>query len=1197
MARLRMHTIALLTGLLVGLPPVLAAPAGGTFEAWQARRAKLAGDASLTRYYTFEDARDAATPIRNEGREAGADLRFGGAPAAEFRLVPGRWPQKKAVRLDRGSLACKPFDVPDRKFTASLWFRKLGYGALRGNGDNTTGTIISVGIGYWDGWRVTTWYPERRFLYEIGRPQGINAIAYASNGGFGDGYWSHLAATWDGQAMRLFLNGRQIAGGAYPGGYTKPAPDAVFRIGFAGFGIGSVIMDTDEVCIHNRALSPEEVLREAHWYTDLPTAAVTGFLAAETKAATGDQAGAQTDLQRVMAMTGLHPDLQATARLRLAEVLLARHDARGAVAELSRVFESEALPESHRGQALSRLLDLVRQNTVPRPVAEKILALPDIPARERFNVRLSLARSLRQEGRAAEAQAQYQQALAMPEVTAGDRLSIELELAHACYQAGNLPAAREAYGKLAAQTDAPVAWRSLAQLRLAETWLNERRWADARREYGKLAGLTGVPPHHVWEAQERTREADRVAAGQPARDPAANRVALPARPAPAVTLTVAPGGADTNPGTPDRPLASLAGARQAIRALKAKGPLPRGGVQVVLRGGTYPLRETFALEAQDSGTAEAPIVYRSAPGETARLHGGAVLKGLAPVTDAAVLARLPEAARAKVRQVDLKAAGITDYGKLILRGVGAGTGPWVDLYWNGRPCTLARWPNEGFARAEAITAGGAGGQPFAFRYAGDRPARWTQADDAWLYGFWRWDWADTRVRVTGIDPAKREIKIDNAAGYGAAGTPRWWAFNLLEELDSPGEWYVDRKAGVLYVWPPSDPAGATVELPLLNNVMISGEKLAQVTFERLTLDCGRSGGLRLTDAEGCLVAGCTVQRFGENGVMVLGGHRVGLFGCDIHTLGRRGTEVIGGDRKTLTPGEHYVENCHIHDFSRIDRTYTPAVQLEGVGNRVAHNLFNESPCHAMRVEGNDHLVEYNEVHSVVYESDDQGAVDVWFNPTYRGGIYRYNHWHHIGEGTDQHMQAAIRFDDAISGQVVYGNLFRNTSNGYFGAVQIHGGKDNWIDNNAFLDCKAAVSFSPWGEAGWKRFVESDGVKNAVKEVDATGPLYLARYPELARLAQNCDANRVWRSLVYRCGEFVMRDRGVNELVDNDLSGAVPGFVNEGAGDFSLLPGAPVCQRIGFRAIPFGEMGLYAHPLRASWPVRTELSAHWHGPRS
>ena len=94
--------------------------------------------------------------------------------------------------------------------------------------------------------------------------------------------------------------------------------------------------------------------------------------------------------------------------------------------------------------------------------------------------------------------------------------------------------------------------------------------------------------------------------------------------------------------------------------------------------------------------------------------------------------------------------------------------------------------------------------------------------------------------------------------------------------------------------------------------------------------------------------------------------------------------MSGGDRKTLTPGGHFVENCDIHDFSRLDRTYTPAVLIEGVGNRIAHCHLHDAPHSAIRLEGNDHVLEFNEVDHVVLEADDQGGFDEWFNPSYRG---------------------------------------------------------------------------------------------------------------------------------------------------------------------------------------------------------------------
>ena len=110
--------------------------------------------------------------------------------------------------------------------------------------------------------------------------------------------------------------------------------------------------------------------------------------------------------------------------------------------------------------------------------------------------------------------------------------------------------------------------------------------------------------------------------------------------------------------------------------------------------------------------------------------------------------------------------------------------------------------------------------------------------------------------------------------------------------------------------------------------------------------------MSLQDCEGCLVAGCTVKRFAGSGIFIHGGHRDGILGCDLYSLGRGATEVMGGDRKTLTPAQHFVENCLMHSLGRLDHTYVPGIGMAGVGIRVAHNRFygkvwgscRRSPC-------------------------------------------------------------------------------------------------------------------------------------------------------------------------------------------------------------------------------------------------------------
>lgn len=143
---------------------------------------------------------------------------------------------------------------------------------------------------------------------------------------------------------------------------------------------------------------------------------------------------------------------------------------------------------------------------------------------------------------------------------------------------------------------------------------------------------------------------------------------LAAPPAPAgLKLYVAPGGRDAWTGSlpqpnrtgTDGPLASLAGARDAIRALK--GNLPPGGVCVEFAAGSYELPAAVDFAAEDSGGTNSPIEYRAAAGAQVRLSGGRRVEGFRAVTDPAVLARLAPAARGKVLAADLKALGLTDW--------------------------------------------------------------------------------------------------------------------------------------------------------------------------------------------------------------------------------------------------------------------------------------------------------------------------------------------------------------------------------------------------------------------------------------------------------------------------------------------------------------------------------------------------------
>ena len=653
----------------------------------------------------------------------------------------------------------------------------------------------------------------------------------------------------------------------------------------------------------------------------------------------------------------------------------------------------------------------------------------------------------------------------------------------------------------------------------------------------------------------------------------------PSWPSPGLTLHVAQGGQDAGNGSAKKPFASLERARDEIRARRKSGSLPKGGVTVLVHGGEYQVSQTFLLSESDSGTEAEPVVFRAVAGEKVVFSGGTRLTGWRKLSDADGYPQLPGETRSNIWIMDLRAQGITNLLPLKLGGFASGNGfrthPAHELFFNGQAMSLARGPNEGFLHISQVAVKDGtkgydreGSKTGKFYCDSDRLRRWANEPDLLLYGYWFWDWADSYERVASVDPERRLITLAQPwHTYGFSVGAPFYAVNALSEMDLPGEWYLDRSGGRVLLYPPSDPRKAKIEMSRFDKPMLDMEKVSWVSFTGLTWELGSADAIHVRGGGHCLLAGCAVRHFAGNGIEIEGGQCHGLRSCDIYSMGRGGTIVSGGSRKTLEPGGHFVENCDIHDLSRIDHTYTPAVILDGVGNRLAHNRMHDIRSSAMRVGGNDHLVEYNEVYNAVTESDDQGGVDMFGNPTFRGNVYRYNYWHHIGNwrGTgDQPKcgQAGIRLDDAICGTRIYGNLFERCSAGKlgFGGVQIHGGKDNVVENNLFIECSAMVSCSPWDEKRWRSYVEK-----ALDSREIDRSLYEQRYPEVADLANHANLNHIRRNLGWHCGELLRRAPQNLDAVDNAL-------LSDKA--LSWKPKSLRLNLPGFDRIPFEEVGLY-----------------------
>ena len=247
---------------------------------------------------------------------------------------------------------------------------------------------------------------------------------------------------------------------------------------------------------------------------------------------------------------------------------------------------------------------------------------------------------------------------------------------------------------------------------------------------------------------------------------------------PAIVVVVAPGGDDKASGTEQKPLATLSGARDAVRGLRAKGST--GPVDVLVKPGIYHVSEPLLLEPQDSGTAAGPTTYRASAEGRVVLSGGLPIKGWQKRDDRVWAAAVPA-------KFDFR----------LLR---------VGERW----ATRARFPNldsknpytSGWLFADAVAPAPALGSPTKFmRYrTGDLPAV-GDLSGAEVHVFIAWGWVNAIVPISRVDPIRRRIEFaDKGASQDVRAGNRYFIENVREALDAPGEWFLDKaKSEVLYI--------------------------------------------------------------------------------------------------------------------------------------------------------------------------------------------------------------------------------------------------------------------------------------------------------------------------------------------------------------------------------------------------------------
>jgi len=564
--------------------------------------------------------------------------------------------------------------------------------------------------------------------------------------------------------------------------------------------------------------------------------------------------------------------------------------------------------------------------------------------------------------------------------------------------------------------------------------------------------------------------------------------------------------ASKNTNATDGPVRTLERARDIVR--RVKQGKPNASIVVNLREGVYFRDKSFVLTSEDSGTVSAPVIWQNYRDEEVSIVGGTSIDGFTQVTDESNLNRLSLKAKSKVVQLNLKSVGITDYGQITKRG-----NPGLELFFDNKRMTLARWPNDGWAKITDVPQTGKvvhkgnlnlphdglpTGKHFGrFSFSDPRVLTWTNTEDIILHGYWVWDWYDEFLHVESIDKTNQEIHIAKPHSvYGLRKNQSFYALNVLEELDLPGEWYLDRKTGIIYFWPPGSLAHSNITVSLLNEPLIVVDETQYIAINGLTFEVSRGSAIEINGGAHNHIGGCTVRNVGETAIKINGGIDNGITSCDIYDISSSGISLDGGDRKSLTEAGNYAINNHIYNYSSWVRTYQPAIDISGVGNRIAYNEIHDAPHSGIILTGNEHVIEYNDIHHVAKETQDVGAFYMGRDWTQRGNIIRNNYFHDLGS-SEKNQVNAVYLDDFSSGTEIYDNIFYNTGRG----VKIGGGRDNTVEGNVFIDTYPSIRVDSRGQ-GWAKYFVDGRNKTLFERMDAmnyTKPPFSEKYPELVKL--------------------------------------------------------------------------------------------------
>ena len=537
----------------------------------------------------------------------------------------------------------------------------------------------------------------------------------------------------------------------------------------------------------------------------------------------------------------------------------------------------------------------------------------------------------------------------------------------------------------------------------------------------------------------------------------------------------------------DGPFKTLERAKQAIRGLKKSNNF-KEKLTVNIAAGQYFLNQPLHFSLMDSGLPGREIVWQGEPGAQVIISAGIPLSCIkrdakfwdCPITKKPVNNEVFDVNRIK------------------------GYSPKFELFVDGHKMEIARWPDKDWAHIKIPLE-----HKTHFSVMETMPKLSGNIKKAQVHIFAGNDWHDEYIELNAVDMSANSLKLSAETVYPLESGRRFYLQNLQILLDVPGEWVADEQLNMVTIIPPPEGILGEVSLSSLPNAVLA-DNLKLVSFRNIGFQHSTGTALVFTDSSDILLDKIDVSGTGGKGVEINGGQNVQLRNSNIHHTGFTAVSVSGGDKLTLKSSGHEIYNNHIHHLSTVIMSYTPGIEIDGVGVKVAHNLLEQGPHNAITIAGNNHLIERNELHHFCLQTSDAGAIYSGRNWSWRGNVIRNNYIHDIIGYELQSVDLAknqvsysaagargVYLDDGVSGFSVIGNIFENAG---ASALQVGGGRDHTISNNYFKTSGYAI----WLDARGKDYNWSKN-QAYLDESPYKSKHWQKAYPELAKPMHN----KIW----------------------------------------------------------------------------------------